>query len=116
VARSFKVRFETPTSSSIEIVAAARAALRRAFLQGYHYKRAGVILAGVIPEGLVQLSLFDDWEKRSKHQSLMHIVDKINAANGRDTAYLASQGKVKMRSFYNTFRPDDAEEMEENAT
>lgn len=116
VARSFKVRFETPTSSSIEIVAAARAALRRAFLQGYHYKRAGVILAGIIPEGLVQLSLFDDWEKRSKHQSLMHIVDKINAANGRDTAYLASQGKVKMRSFYNTFRPDDAEEMEENAT
>jgi len=113
VARSFKIKFETPTNSSIDIVAAARAALREAFLQGYHYKRAGVILTGIIPEGLVQLSLFDDWEKRSKHQKLMNTVDKINTENGRDTAYLASQGMLKMQSFYNTFRPDDAEIDEE---
>lgn len=110
VARSFKIKFETPTNSSIDIVAAARTALREAFLQGYHYKRVGVILGGIVPEGSVQLSLFDDWEKRSKHQKLMNIVDKINTENGRDTTYLASQGTLKMRSFYNTFRPDDAVE------
>jgi DNA polymerase V len=113
VARSFKIKFETPTNSSINIVATARAALREAFLQGYHYKRAGVILAGIVPEGLVQLSLFDDWEKRSKHQKLMNTVDKINTDNGRDTTYLASQGTLKMQSFYNTFRPDDAVENDE---
>jgi DNA polymerase V len=113
VARSFKIKFETPTNSSINIVAAARTALREAFLQGYHYKRAGVILSGIVPEGLVQLSLFDDWKKRSKHQKLMNTVDKINTENGRDTTYLASQGTLKMQSFYNTFRPDDAVEIGE---
>ena len=113
VARSFKVKFETPTSSSIDIVAASRTALREAFLQGYHYKRAGVMLAGIVPEGSVQLSLFDNWQKRAKHQKLMDSVDKINAENGRDTTYLASQGTLKMRSFYNTFRPDDAVENDE---
>ncbi|MEO6906840.1 MAG: SOS mutagenesis and repair protein UmuC, partial [Abditibacteriaceae bacterium] len=113
VARSFKIKFETPTNSSIDIVAAARAALCEAFLQGYHYKRAGVILSGIVPEGSVQLSLFDDWEKRAKHQRLMSMVDKINTGSGRDTTYLASQGTLKMRSFYNTFRPDDAQDLDE---
>jgi hypothetical protein len=43
----------------------------------------------------------------------MNTVDKINTENGRDTTYLASQGTLKMQSFYNTFRPDDAVESDE---
>jgi len=109
-ARSCKIKFDTPTNSSIDIVHAARVALRQAFLQGYHYKRAGVVLAGIVPEGLVQLSLFDDGNRRYKHQQLMDAVDRVNTENGSNTAYLAAQGKISLKSFYNTFRPDDAKE------
>jgi len=109
-ARSYRIKFDTPTNSSIDIVHAARSALRKAFLRGYHYKRAGVILAGIVPQGLVQLSLFDDGNRRFKHQQLMNAVDRVNTENGSNTAYLAAQGKISLKSFYNTFRPDDAKE------
>lgn len=110
VTRNSSVKFEVPTNSSIEIAAAAKEALHQAFLKGYHYKKAGVLLSGIVPQGMVQLSLFDDYERRAKHQALMQTVDQINAQNGSGTAWLAAQGMAQMRSFYNTFRPDDAEE------
>ena len=54
-----ETRLVTPTSSSIPIVQAAHDVLDRIFIQGYQYKKAGVIVMGISPDSPIQQDLFD---------------------------------------------------------
>jgi len=108
--RALSYEFEMPTASSIEIVSAARALMQECFIQGYHYKRAGIILNRIVPAGTIQYSLFDNTERRVKHQKLMEVIDNLNQKDGKSTLFMASQGKTRMAAFYNTFRPDEVEQ------
>ena len=55
------------------------------------YKKAGVIVGKIIPQEQVQLSLFDKLD-RDKRKSINKVVDKLNAAMGREKVKLAVQG------------------------
>ena len=46
------------------------------FKKGIAYKKAGIILTGLVPSNNYQLNIFD-WEN-SNHQPLMNAIDKIN--------------------------------------
>ena len=88
-----QILFPTATDSTLEIVKAATAALKRIYRPGYGYKKSGVRLSRITPATAVQASLFDEVD-RPKHKALMQAMDRINAEMGRESVRLVSQGTV----------------------
>ncbi len=89
--RSFTVSFAAPTDSTLPLVKAAKFALSKVFREGYRYKRAGVLLGGLVQDTSgAQLSLFDPID-RTKHEKLMNAFDAINARFGRNAVRTAAQ-------------------------
>ena len=69
------VHLPVPTNDTQEIVHYALAGLKNIFMQGYQYKKAGVIITEITDSA--QLGLFDSID-RDKRDRLMQTVDKIN--------------------------------------
>ena len=69
------VQLPIPTSDTLEIVEYALSGLKTIFMEGYHYKKAGVIITEITTNA--QLGLFDSID-RDKRERLMQVVDKIN--------------------------------------
>ena len=65
-----------PTNSSLVLSNYAIKAIEDVFKKGIAYKKAGIILTGLVPSNNYQLNIFD-WEN-SNHQPLMNAIDKIN--------------------------------------
>ena len=87
-----------PTNSSLEIIRIAQMGLERIYREGYHYKKAGVIVMDITPEANYQMSFFHG--ENPKHQDLMKAIDKINATTGKEVVKTAGQAldrKWKMR-------------------
>lgn len=85
------VKLSVSTDSTLELVKTAADILRSIYRSGYAYKRAGVILSDISPKRGIQRDLFDPTD-RSKHESLMAAMDKINAAYGRHKVITAAEG------------------------
>lgn len=86
--------FETPTDDAILITNTGVSLLEQIFVPQLAYKRAGVLLSGIIPARPLSPSLFDegsDVENALRSRRLMRIVDSINAGPGMHTLKLASQ-------------------------
>lgn len=77
-------------NSTIAIVNAALKGLDKIFVEGLTYKKAGVMVSGIVPENQVQGTFFEDVD-RAKHQKLMQALDKINAKGGKNKVHLAIQ-------------------------
>ena len=108
-----EMRLITPTSSTITIVKAANALLQHLYRQGYHYKKAGVIVMGIGPNSPIQQDLFDmNAEQFEKMKRLDAVIDRINKVNGTETIVLGSQqytqkdGKGKANVFANAIKHD----------
>lgn len=69
------VKLPVPTADTLDIVHYALAGLNKIFMEGYRYKKAGVIITEIT--GNAQLGLFDSVD-RSKRDKLMQAIDKIN--------------------------------------
>ena len=83
----------TPASSTNEIVKAALRAFRACYKVGFQYKRAGVIVSGIIKSASIQQNLFDELtpEQRQKFNKLSEVMDSINRRMGNDTMILGIQ-------------------------
>ena len=87
-----EARFIVPTNSTIEIVKAAKEVLQHIFVKGYHYKKAGVIVMGVVPDNPVQQDLFaSNPEQAEKLKRLDEAIDRVNKINGTETIVLGAQ-------------------------
>jgi len=102
-----------PTNSTVEIVKAAFEVLQKMYREGYHYKKAGVIVMDIVPRIPIQLDLFDyNAEQFQKMKRLDAVVDRINKVNGTETIVLGSQqytscdGKGKANVFANAIKHD----------
>lgn len=82
-----------PTAYTPALLKIAIRCLERIFKPGFQYKKAGVMLADIIPEQCNQQSLFGPVQ-REKHE-LMRAVDEINGKWGRQTLQVATAGFVK---------------------
>ncbi len=81
-----------PSNSTITIVKAANEVLQKLYRQGYHYKKAGVIVMGIGPDSPYQPDLFDfNAEQFEKMKRLDAVVDRINKVNGTASIVLGSQ-------------------------
>ncbi|TCI94237.1 Y-family DNA polymerase [Tenacibaculum sp. M341] len=78
-----------PTNSSIIISKAAVEAVKTIFRPGVKYKKAGVIVTGLVPEDNFQLDLFS--EEDPKHKSLMKVIDAMNNRYKSNSVKLGSQ-------------------------
>ena len=83
--------FAVPTSSTPELVTGARIALRSILRSGYRYRKAGVLLMGLLPEHHVQFNLFTPPRSIQSHQ-LMRTFDRLNHKYGRRTLFVAATG------------------------
>ena len=108
-----EMRLVTPSSSTITIVKAANEVLQKLYRQGYHYKKAGVIVMGIGPNSPIQQDLFDiNAEQFEKMKRLDAVIDRINKVNGTETIVLGSQqytqkdGKGKAQVFANAIKHD----------
>ena len=108
-----ETRLITPTSSTIPIVQAAHEVLDRIFIQGYQYKKAGVIVMGITPDSPIQQDLFDlNAEQIQKMRRLDEVLDRINRLHGSETIVIGAQqytqknGKGKAEVFANAIKHD----------
>ncbi len=74
------VHLPYPTDSSLTISKHAIEGLTRIYKKGLHYKKAGVVLMGLVPNNQRQLNLFV--EENPKHQKLMATIDTFNKTYG----------------------------------
>jgi len=78
-----------PTNSTLTITKAAVEAVIQIFKIGIKYKRAGVIVTGLVPTDNHQLDLFE--KEDPKHQPLMHVIDFLNKKFKSDKVKIANQ-------------------------
>jgi DNA polymerase V len=88
-AKNTVIKLPYATNSSIEIAGFATEALRQIFVQGYHYKKAGVVVMDIVPDMPDQLNLFIN--SNPKHKKLMAVMDKLNQVFGQPKVMLAGQ-------------------------
>ena len=71
---SVQMPFET--YSTLVITKAVLNALKRIYREGYHYKKAGIIVMGLTPDTQKQLSFF--YKEDPRHKILMQTIDRLN--------------------------------------
>ncbi len=80
-----------PTNSNIELVHYSIIGLDRIYKRGYRYKKAGVIVDGLMPEQGIQGNLFY-YKDIMMQNNLAKTTDLINRKHGRDSVKLAIMG------------------------
>lgn len=95
---SLTLRLPVATNDTTALVSAAMSALRAIYRKGFHYKRAGVIVSGIVPAGSVQGNLFVQPDTK-RSEALMRALDGVNAKFGQDKLRCASMGfgEAKMK-------------------
>lgn len=83
------IRTHYPTNSSIDLIRYAVQGLEQIYKEGYHYKKAGVIVMGITPENTKQFTLFT--AENPKHLPLMKTIDSLNKGIGQNKVKFASQ-------------------------
>ena len=77
------------SNSSITISKYAVEGLKKIYKKGIEYKKAGVIVMGLVPNNKIQLNIFE--KENPKHQILMKTLDFITKKEGPSKIKLASQ-------------------------
>ncbi len=88
-----------PTDSNQEIQEWAIKTLERIYKKGFEYRKAGIILSGLVPSEQLTKRMFDDKHFQRQH-NLMKAVDELNQKFGKDTVRFGSvktEGDWKMK-------------------
>jgi DNA polymerase V len=75
-----------PSANTMTLVALAKTGLQHMYQPGYAYKKAGVILGDISPEGATQKDLFLENTAADK---LMETLDRLNRRYGRDAVHVS---------------------------
>jgi DNA polymerase V len=89
---SITMNFDIPTSNTLEIQQKVLWGLKKIYVQGYDYKKAGVYVTGIVGKDEIQGNLFSP-EPDGKSQKISQLMDKINLKFGKETISFAIQGK-----------------------
>ncbi len=81
-----------PTAYTGDFIAVAHECLKNIFKWGYGYKKAGVILTGIVPKRHQQLDLFTPLQNYEKKNKLMEIMDQTNWRWGSETLQYGATG------------------------
>lgn len=84
----------TPSNDTRDIINSATNSLKRIWIDGHRYMKAGVMLADFFSNGVAQLNLFDDNAPRENSAALMEAIDQLNHS-GKGKVWFAGQGIEK---------------------
>jgi len=84
--------FNTAENYSPAFINAARSLLNRIYMPGYNYKKAGIILADIIPDSSKQYDLFSSHENIEKQGNISRVMDSINTRYGRNAINVCTGG------------------------
>lgn len=94
------------TSATNELIKPAVELVEKLFKEGTKYKKAGVMLSGIVPDEKIQGNLFVP-EKHNAKRMLMSALDNVNFAMRNDVVKFAASGTTrdwKMRMEYRSPR------------
>jgi len=91
---SLTLNLPVVTDSTSELIGCALQGIRAIYRDGYLYKKAGVMVTGLVPASQSQTDLFDS-KDRGKSNRLMSALDAINERWGTGTLQYASSGITK---------------------
>lgn len=81
-----------PSAHSPYLIECAHKCLEKLFEPGLKYKKAAVMLIGIIPESEIQMDLFEERDYSQRQQNLMDKVDFLNRKFGSRTTLFAGTG------------------------
>jgi DNA polymerase V len=82
------------TDSTADLIQCSLQGIRAIYRDGYLYKKAGVVLTGLVPANQTQADLFDSQDRR-KSTRLTTALDAVNDRWGSGTLHYASSGITK---------------------
>ena len=94
------IHLDIPSFNTNEIIKTATRGLKMIYKDGYDYKKAGVMVDGLVPESQIQTNWLDSNLNNFEQRKLMRSFDHINNSIGKDLVRVASQGfdrKWKLR-------------------
>ena len=88
---SHSITLPAATSFTNELIKPAVAIVDRLFTKGKQYKKAGVILSGIVPDNSIQANLFFT-ETKNCERKLMDMIDNVNFSQRDDVLKFAASG------------------------
>ena len=88
------VTLPVATSATNELIKPAVQLVDKLFEQGRSYKKAGVMLSGLVPDATIQGNLFAE-ERHNNKRFLMSMVDNVNFAMRNDIIKFAASGTTR---------------------
>ena len=82
------------SSATHELIKPALVLAERLYEKGTTYKKAGVLLSGIVPDSSIQGNLFNPGAE-NKHRLLMSMMDNVNFAMRNDVLKFASSGSSR---------------------
>lgn len=86
------VSLSTQTHYTPDLITHAYGCLDKVFHEGLAYKKAGVMVTGLVPQSHIRTSLFDSVGDIQKQGNAMNAVDSLNKKYGQGAVRLAAQG------------------------
>jgi len=92
-----KITFPEPTAYTPELIHYAKIAVNQLYKEGFVYRKAGVLLEGLVSEDVYQRDLFakKNNESSEKQKTVMMMMDKMNKKLGHKAIRLAAEGMDK---------------------
>jgi DNA polymerase V len=88
------VTLPTATSFTNELIKPAAELVERLYQPGKLYKKAGVILSGIVPDDSIQGNLFKS-ATRNCDRKLMDMIDNVNFSQRDDVLKFAASGTTR---------------------
>jgi DNA polymerase V len=85
-------RLPCATDSTNELIKHAVSAIEEIYRTGLYYKKAGVILSGLVPQDAIQQHLFETNQDDPRNKAISKTLDAINKRMGIDTINFAANG------------------------
>jgi len=101
-----EIRLTRPTAYPVELFGPLRQAFRQLYRPGTLYRQTGVVLAGLVPEGTVQYTLFDDTARIEKMGRIYSSLDEIAEKFGKHAIQHASSLPTKLQAQHEGERGD----------
>ncbi|MDR9416009.1 MAG: Y-family DNA polymerase [Gracilimonas sp.] len=84
--------FKIPTSHTPTLIEAGKKIVQSVFQPNTKFKKAAIMLTGLVPHSEIQMDLFDSDIYSKQQHRLMECIDQINSKHGRNTAAFAATG------------------------
>ncbi len=88
---TYTVTLPRPSACTPDLIRYAAFCLDRCFRPGFTYRKAGVLLMGLMPDDRIQGDLFTPGDD-PRRRTLMATVDALNRRFGRHTLFFAAEG------------------------